>query len=106
MTNRLEVVGERVVDDAEVAKVQQDRDRQMAEIQKQRDAATAMLMTGIRALSQKFVVAVAHFFTLMTVASAFYLWAIALPNITTQQIIALSIYSVFILGVNIWGKRS
>lgn len=67
--------------------------------------ATAMLMTALRALSQRFIVALANLFTLLTAASAFYLWLQALPELNMLKIIGLSIYSVFVLALNIYGRH-
>ena len=67
--------------------------------------ATEMLLEAVRALTARTVVALANLFTLLTVASAFYLWVMTLPSITTLQIIGLTIYSAFVLMVNIWGRR-
>lgn len=67
--------------------------------------ATDMLMMALAALSQRFVVALANLFTLVTVASAFYLWTLALDGITPTQIVGLTIYSLFILAVNIYAKK-
>ena len=61
--------------------------------------AIAMLTIGLKALSQRALVAAADLFTLLTVASAFWLWwSIPAPN--DRQIIALSIYAVFVLAAN------
>ena len=61
--------------------------------------AIAMLTIGLKALSQRALTAAADLFTLLTVASAFWLWwSIPAPN--DRQIIALSIYAVFILAAN------
>ncbi len=76
-----------------------------AKAQMQQAVATEMLMTAIKALSQRFVVALSNLFTLITVASAFYLWAMSIDTISTLKIIGLSIYSAFILALNMWGRR-
>lgn len=72
----------------------------------QQQVATEMLFTALRALSQRTLVALANLFTLLTVASAFYLWVVALPNVSILQIVALSIYSIFVLLVNMYGRRA
>lgn len=68
-------------------------------------AATKMLMMALSALSQRLVIAFSNLFTLLTVASCFYVWAFAMPNITVLQIVGLSIYSLFILLVNMFGRQ-
>ena len=61
--------------------------------------AIAMLTIGLKALSQRALVAAADLFTLLTVASAFWLWwSIPAPN--DRQIVALSIYALFVLAAN------
>lgn len=62
-------------------------------------AAAQAIMVALTALSQRFIVALANLFTLLTVASAFILtWAV-LPNPSIQQLVGLGTYYVFILAV-------
>ena len=61
--------------------------------------AVAMITLGIKTLSQRALTAATDLFTLLTVASAFWLWwSIPAPN--DRQIIALSIYALFVLAAN------
>jgi hypothetical protein len=61
--------------------------------------AVRLIQLALAALSQRALVAVADLFTLLTVASAFWLWwSIPAPN--DRQIIALSIYACFVLAAN------
>jgi hypothetical protein len=62
-------------------------------------AAVRLLQIALIALSQRALIAAADLFTLLTVASAFWLWwSIPAPN--DRQIIALSIYALFVLAAN------
>jgi len=66
-----------------------------------RDASAAanLLMLSLKALSQRAVAALADLFTLLTVASAFWVWCSVLdPN--TYQIVSHSIYGLFVLAAN------
>lgn len=73
--------------------------KQAAPQQPRIDAATRLLLVALGALSQRMIVALADLFTLLTVASAFWLWwSIPAPN--DRQIVALSIYAVFVLAAN------
>ena len=102
--SRLQVVEERqLIDAPEAEKPKPEAASTGPQVTMQ--AATAMLITALRALSERFVIALSNLFTLLTAASAFYLWAIALPEITALKIVALSIYSVFVLALNIFGRR-
>ena len=68
--------------------------------------AVRLIQMALVALSQRAVVALADMFTLITVASAFWLWwSIPAPN--DRQIIALSIYALFVLAANwiVRGKK-
>lgn len=67
--------------------------------------ATKMLLMAIQALGQRFVVALSNLFTLLTAGSAFYLWLSALPTLDVLKIVGLSIYSLFVLALNIYGRR-
>jgi hypothetical protein len=61
--------------------------------------AVRLIQMALVALSQRALVAVADMFTLITVASAFWLWA-SIPTPNDRQIIALSIYALFVLAAN------
>jgi hypothetical protein len=61
--------------------------------------AIAMILMGLKSLSMRALTAATDLFTLLTVASAFWLWwSIPVPN--DRQIISLSIYALFILATN------
>lgn len=64
-------------------------------------AAADILMMALGALSQKTVVALASLFTLLTVASAFALWWVILPNPSIFQLIGVGMYAGFILATNL-----
>ena len=61
------------------------------------DAATAMLLLGLKALSQRALVALSNLFTLLTCVSAFVLWQDVLPNPNSYQLTGLGLYGAFIL---------
>lgn len=63
-------------------------------------AATSVLFTALRALSQRTIVAIGNLFVLLTVASAFWLWLVTLPNPTVLQLVGLALYAILILSVN------
>lgn len=67
-------------------------------------AALGLLLLSIKALSQRAVTALADLFTLLTVASAFWLW-MSIPEPNDRQIISLSIYAVFVLAANAIVRR-
>jgi len=70
-------------------------------------AAIRVLMLALGALSQRALVAVADLFTLLTVASAFWLWR-SIPDPNQLQIVALTIYAMFVLVANwiVRGRKS
>lgn len=102
MTSRLEVVGEREVDDAPPRPQAPKTSTAAAQ---QQAHATKMLFLALQALSARAVIALAALFAMVTVGSAFWLWLLALPQITVPQIVACTIYSGFILALN-WRKQS
>lgn len=66
--------------------------------------AIAMLTIGLKALSQRALTAATDLFSLLTVASAFWLWwSIPVPN--DRQITSLTIYALFILAANYLVRR-
>lgn len=66
--------------------------------------AADMLMLALSALSQRAVAALGALFSLLTVASAFWLWYLT-PDPSPTQIISLTIYSMFVLAINWLVKR-
>ena len=69
------------------------------------EAATAMILLGLKTLSQKTVVALSTLFTLLTCISAFILWQDVLPNPNSAQLVGLGLYGVFILLLHIVIRR-
>lgn len=67
--------------------------------QPKHDAGMAMLILGLKALSQRTLVAVSNLFTLATVASAFWLW-MSIRNPDPYQLVELAMYGVFVLAAN------
>ena len=74
----------------------------------QRTADTAgfeLLRVGLRALSQRAMIALSSLFTLLTVGSAFWLFlSIRDPN--TMQLVLLGMYACFVLAANLIVKRA
>lgn len=62
--------------------------------------ATEGLLLALNGLSKRAIAAVRDIFTLLSVGSAFWLW-FSIPNPSVTQIVALSIYAVFILAANV-----
>lgn len=62
---------------------------------------TQMLLLGLKALSQRALVALSACFTLLTVASAFALWWRVLPEPSVFQLVGLGLYGVFVLAVHL-----
>jgi hypothetical protein len=56
-------------------------------------------------LSQRALAALSSLFTLVTVASAWWLWK-SMPEPTVLQVVSLSIYAVFILAINWIARRA
>ena len=71
---------------------------------KVQNAATAALIIGLKALSQRALIALADLFCLMTVISAFLLWS-WIPNPSINQLIALGMYACFLVAVNVIVRR-
>ncbi len=62
--------------------------------------ALQLLGVALTALSQRALVALGQCFTLLTVASGFYLWYLT-PEPTDRQIVSLTIYACFVLAINV-----
>jgi hypothetical protein len=61
--------------------------------------AIALIMMGIKALSQRALTAVTDLFSLLTVASCFYLWYLT-PKPDAYQIASLTLYGLLTLAIN------
>ncbi len=69
------------------------------------EAATAMLLLGLKTLSQRAIVSLSNLFTLLTCVSAFLLWQNVLPNPNGLQLTGLGLYGVFILLLHIVRRK-
>lgn len=68
-------------------------------------AGMQMLFMGLKALSQRALIALSALFTLLTVGSAFWLFmSIRDPN--TMQLIECGMYALFILAANMIVRRN
>ena len=67
-------------------------------------AASAALLLGLKALSQRAIAALLDLFALVTVISAWWLWW-SIPEPSIHQIVALSIYAAFVLAANFIVRR-
>lgn len=74
------------------------------EIRRSETVATSMLLTSLRALSQRALIAISTLvgglFVLATAGSAFWLWLVTMPNPTVLQLIGLTLYATLILLLN------
>jgi hypothetical protein len=61
--------------------------------------AIAMLTIGLKALSQRAVTAITDLFSLLTIASCFWLWYLT-PKPDIYQITSLTLYGILILAIN------
>lgn len=68
------------------------------------NAGLAMVITGLKTLSQRTLVALSACFTLLSVASAFWLWLTILPEPNPSKLVGLALYGVFLLGIE-WIRR-
>lgn len=67
-------------------------------------ALTGLLLTSLKALSQRTVVALASLVDLALIGSVFTLWLLIIANPTPPQLIGVAGYAVFVL-VALWFRR-
>ena len=67
-------------------------------------AAASAIGLALKALSQRAIAATRDVFTLLSVGSGFWLW-FNIPDPKPTQIIALSLYALFILSANVIVRR-
>lgn len=68
------------------------------------EVATDLLVLSLKALSKRALIAISNLFCLLTVFSVFVLFY-NIPNPSVLQIVALSIYSSFVLAANAIVRR-
>ena len=90
-------VGEREVEDETVI--------QHPATDKKSAQATQLLLLALKALSQRTVIALSNLFTLIGLASAFWLWLLILPNPTLNQLIGVAGYAVFLASLEFIRRR-
>jgi hypothetical protein len=61
--------------------------------------ATSLLLLGLKTLSQRALAAISDLFTLLTVASVFWVWC-SVPDPNVLQIVHDSLYGLFVLAAN------
>ena len=69
------------------------------------DAGMAMLMMGLKALSQRALIALSSLFTLITVGSCFWLY-MSRTSLDPQQLILCGMYGIFVLAANVIVRRA
>lgn len=67
--------------------------------------ATAMLLTAVRALSQRVIVAAEALVDLLLIASAFTLWLLIIAQPTPAQLTGVGGYAVFVLAAVLIRRR-
>lgn len=68
-------------------------------------ALTTLLLTSLRALSQRAVVALASLVDLALIGSAFALWWMIIGQPTPLQLIAVGLYALFIIAAILLRRR-
>lgn len=61
--------------------------------------ATSILLTALRALSQRALIALSNLFVLAAAASAFWLWLVTLPSPSVYQLVGLGLYGLLMLAL-------
>jgi len=69
------------------------------------DPAVSMMLFALKGLSERAVIEFSRLFTLLTVASAWYLWWTVLPNPTYTQLGGLTLYAAFLLAIHYLRRR-
>lgn len=58
-----------------------------------------MIATGLQTLSKRAILAVYNSFAVLMFGTTSYLWYLALPTMSVEQIVGLTIFSLFTLGM-------
>ena len=62
-------------------------------------ASIGMLLAGLRALSQRTIIAIGNLFVLAAASSAFWLWLTTMPDPSIHQLVGLTLYGVLMLAL-------
>lgn len=73
-------------------------------VAREASAATQMLLLGLKALSQRAIVALSTLFTAGGLFSAWWLWSSVLPSPSVLQLTGIGMYAVFLLALE-WVRR-
>ena len=95
----------RQLDEPQYASVSEPANPQPTGTDQAGTAALNLLLLSLKTVSQRALTAFASLFVMFNAAGVFYLWLTTLPNITTQQIVGLTIYSIFVLVLCRYGRR-
>lgn len=68
---------------------------------KENTIAVAMLTLSLKALGQRALVALADLFCLFTALTVFWLWLLMPEDPSPQRLVALGMYAMFIIGLNL-----
>ena len=72
---------------------------------KTESALTSLLLLNLKTLSQKTLVALASMFSLITVASVFWLAMVIIHDPNVYQLVGLGGYALFVLAANVIVRR-
>jgi len=72
---------------------------------KAESALTSLLLLNLKTLSQKTLVALASLFSLITVASVFWLAMVIIHDPNVYQLVGLGGYALFVLAANVIVRR-
>lgn len=61
--------------------------------------ATSILLTALKALSQRALIALGQLFVLAAAGSAFWLWLVTLPSPSIPQLVGLALYGLLMLAL-------
>ncbi len=90
---------------AEMFKLEAVPETESEDAQTNHDAGMAMLLMGLKALSQRALVALSACFTLITVGSCFWLY-MSRTSLDPQELILCGMYALFVLAANVIVKRA
>lgn len=88
---------------AEPFRIVGDDETKQPKTDRLQNAGMQALMLGLGALSQRALAALSSLFTLVTIASAFWLWYVT-PEPSPYQLIKLAMYGLLVLAIN-WVVR-
>ena len=99
--HKFQIIEDVPVDTAAVAAAE----AKLAEARRLQTAATQTMMLALKTIAQKLIIAISNLFSAAALGLAWLLWRQTLPDPSSNQLIGLGVFAVFILALEYIRRR-